>query len=61
MIELSQSSQLTQQIVNFRLTSDQYLLSSSLRYRHFFHGIDDTVELVSALEDNTIPTLAENA
>jgi len=60
MIELSQGSQLAQQIIDFRLTSDQYLLSSSFRDRHLLHGVDYAVEFVSALKDDAIAAFSEN-
>jgi len=61
MIELRQSSQLTQQIINFSLTSDQYLLPTSFGDWDFLHSIDHTVKFVSALEDDAVPALSENA
>ena len=60
MIELSQGSQLTQQIIDFRLTSDQYLLSPSFRDWNLLHGVYHAVKFVPALEDDAIAAFSEN-
>lgn len=61
MIELSKGSQLAQQIIDFRLASDQYLLSPSFRDWHLLHSVDHSVKFVPALEDDAIAAFSENA
>lgn len=60
MIKLSKSPQLAQQVINFRLTSDQYLLSSTLRHWHFLHGVNHAIKFVTALVDDTVTAFAED-
>ena len=60
MVKLSQSSQLTQQVINFRLPSNQYLLFPTFGHWHFLHSVNDAVKLMSTLIDNAVTALAED-
>lgn len=61
MVELSQSSQLTQQFVDFGLASEQNLLLSTFRYWDLLDSVNDAIEFMSTLVDNAISAFAEDS